>query len=135
MNSLRHIFLPCAMIAAFDAHTQTDSLTNKSSISDALLINTRLFRERLISDPYRPAYHFAFPEVNGMPGDPNGAFYHDGRYHLMYLYNRVGSGFHWGHVSSTDLLHWRNHPDAIMPGNGDEGCFSGGAFVDDDGSV
>ena len=30
-----------------------------------------------------------------MPGDPNGAFYAGGRYHLMYLYNRKGSGFCW----------------------------------------
>ena len=104
-------------------------------ISKEVIKATRAFRERLISDPYRPAYHFCFPEVNGRPGDPNGAFFANGQYHLMYLYNREGSGFCWGHVSSTDLLHWRNHPDAIFPGNGDEGCFSGGAFVDDDRSA
>jgi len=104
-------------------------------ISKEVIKATRAFRERLISDPYRPAFHFCFPEVNGRPGDPNGAFYASGQYHLMYLYHREGSGFCWGHVSSTDLLHWRHHPDAIFPGNGDEGCFSGGAFVDDDGSA
>ena len=70
-----------------------------------------------------------------MPGDPNGAFYHDGRYHLMYLYERRGGGFCWGHISSKDLLHWRHHPDAIGPGAGDDGCFSGGAFVDGDGTA
>jgi len=53
----------------------------------------------------------------------------------MYLYNREGSGFSWGHVSSNDLIHWRHHPDAIGPGNGDDGCFSGGAFVDITGKV
>ncbi|MEJ7679103.1 MAG: hypothetical protein WKG06_14870 [Segetibacter sp.] len=41
--------------------------------------------------------------------------------------------FHGGHVSSKDLLHWRHHPDALMPGNGDDGVFSGGAFVDNNG--
>jgi hypothetical protein len=55
--------------------------------------------------------------------------------HLMYLYHRNGSGFCWGHISSLDLVHWRHHPDAIGPGNGDEGCFSGGAFVDEDGTA
>ncbi len=50
----------------------------------------------------------------------------------MYLYNRSGVGFSWGHLSSEDLVHWRHHPDAIGPGDGDEGCFSGGVFVDDD---
>ncbi len=96
---------------------------------------TRDFRERLLADPYRPAYHFCVPEDEGRPGDPNGAFYYKGRYHLMFLYKSTGKGFCWGHVSSKDMLHWRYHPDAIGPGNGDEGCYSGGAFVDDDGSV
>jgi beta-fructofuranosidase len=84
----------------------------------------------LRADPYRPAYHFSIPEDVGIPGDPNGAFSYNGRYHLMYLYYREARGFSWGHVSSKDLLHWRHHPDALEPGNGDDGVFSGGAFVD-----
>ncbi len=104
-------------------------------VSKDMVRHARSLREKLLSDPYRPAYHFAVPEDHGYPGDPNGAFYHNGRYHLMYLYRREGSGFSWGHVSSTDLLHWRHHPDAIGPGDGDEGCFSGGAFVDRDGTA
>ena len=99
--------------------------------SDA--IAARRYRERLLADPHRPGYHFAIPEGNGIPGDPNGAFFADGRYHLMYLYEHDETGgFHWGHLSSTDLLHWRSHPDALAVENGDRGCFSGGAFVDDD---
>ena len=106
-----------------------------SPVPDEVVRSERLLRERFLADPYRPAYHFCVPEDMGMPGDPNGAFYHDGRYHLMYLYNRSGSGFCWGHISSGDLVHWRHHPDAIGPGQGDEGCFSGGAFVDGDGTA
>lgn len=106
-----------------------------SPVPDEVVQSARLLRERLLADPYRPVYHFCVPEDMGMPGDPNGAFYHNGRYHLMYLYNRTGSGFCWGHVSSADLVHWRHHPDAIGPGQGDEGCFSGGALVDDDGTA
>jgi len=105
------------------------------AVPKAIIQSTRLYRERLLADLYRPAYHFCIPEGNGSPGDPNGAFFHNGRYHLMYLYNREQKGFSWGHISSRDLLHWRHHPDALMPGNGDEGVFSGGAFVDDDGSA
>ena len=104
-------------------------------VPDEVVRSTRLLRERLLADPYRPGYHFCTPEDMGMPGDPNGAFYHNGRYHLMYLYNRNGSGFCWGHISSQDLVHWRHHPDAIGPGGGDEGCFSGGGFVDEDGTA
>ena len=101
----------------------------------------RELREHLLNDPYRPGYHFAVPEDLGQPGDPNGAFFANGRYHLMYLYNRRNAEnrdaacFCWGHISSSDLVHWRHHPDAIFPGDGDGGCFSGGAFVDDDGTA
>jgi beta-fructofuranosidase len=133
------LLISTALLFSFAALSQdkrTPSLVKDNQpIPKEVIKATREFRERLMTDPYRPAYHFAFPEDNGRPGDPNGAFFANGRYHLMYLYNREGVGFSWGHVSSTDLLNWRHHPDAILPGNGDDGCFSGGAFVDDDGSA
>ena len=92
----------------------------------------RAYREKLLSDPYRPTYHITPPDDNGVPGDPNGAFFVDGVYHLMYLYqSSLTGGYHWGHISSVDLLHWRHHPDALVCEE-DEGCFSGGGFVDDD---
>lgn len=98
-----------------------------------LIKATRKYREMMLSDPYRPTYHFAIADDDGRPGDPNGAFYADGIYHLMYLYRNSEDGtFHWGHISSADLLHWRHHKDALTAYNGDGGCFSGGAFVDDD---
>jgi len=100
------------------------------------IINTRTYREQMLADPHRPTWHFAIPDDNGIPGDTNGAFFADGRYHLMYLYrNSATNGFHWGHISSIDLLHWRHHPDAIGVEADDDGCNSGGAFVDDDGTA
>ena len=101
----------------------------------------RELREHLLSDRHRPGYHFAIAEDIGRPGDPNGAFFADGRYHLMYLYDRrgvdgwKGKGYAWGHISSADLVHWRHHPDALLPDAQDGGIFSGGAFVDDDGTA
>jgi beta-fructofuranosidase len=138
------IFLPVL------ARGQSDTIMENASriiwiksqaVPKSIIQSTRAFRERLLADPYRPAYHFCVPEDNGWPGDPNGAFYYNGRYHLMYLYNREGSGFAWGHISSKDLLHWRHHPDAIGPGNAndpgnsEDGVFSGGAFVDNQGKA
>lgn len=93
----------------------------------------RQMREALLADPYRPGYHFAIPEDNGMPGDPNGLFYANGRYHMFYLYCRYQGGAAWGHVSSIDLVHWRSHPDALTATGPGEGLCSGGAFVDEDG--
>ena len=105
------------------------------TVPASVVQSTRLFRERLLSDPYRPGYHFCVPEGNGRPGDSNGCFWANGRYHLMYLYDRKGVGFCWGHISSRDLIHWRHHPDSIGPGDGEEGCFSGGGFLDKDGTA
>lgn len=115
--------------------SQIHTLSFTDPVPDSVVQSARWLRERLLADPWRPRYHFCVPEDMGEPGDPNGAFYYQGRYHLMYLYKRNGGGFCWGHISSADMLHWRHHPDSIGPGEGDEGCFSGGAFVDDDGTA
>ena len=96
---------------------------------------TALLREKILKDPYRPKYHFATPGDCGLPGDPNAAFYANGRYHLMYLYRNYSDFYRYGHLSSTDLVHWHMHPDALIPDSLDGGIFSGGAFVDEDESV
>ncbi|MBQ9813704.1 MAG: GH32 C-terminal domain-containing protein [Thermoguttaceae bacterium] len=115
---------------------ETPSQWSKTgSVPGAVMQSSRLLREKLIDDPYRPRWHFTTPEDVGIPGDPNGCFYADGRYHLMYLYARTGSGFCWGHLTSVDLVHWRHCPDSIGPDERDSGCFSGGAFLDDDGTA
>lgn len=131
------LLLPLFMVGQSQSTKTVDAVvwTDTGKISGTVLQTTRLFRERLLADPFRPAYHFVVPEDVGIPGDPNGAFYANGRYHLMYLYKREGSGFSWGHVSSGDLLHWRHHPDAIGVSGNDDGVFSGGAYVDKSGKA
>ncbi len=91
--------------------------------------NARAFRQHLLQDPHRPGYHFVAPEGRCAPFDPNGALFFKGRYHLMYIYQGP-TGHAWGHASSTDLVHWRHHGPSLEPGEGDEGIFSGGVFVD-----
>ena len=73
----------------------------------------RALRERLLADPHRPGYHFVIPEGTGMPFDPNGAIFWNGRYHLFYIFQDE-RGHNWGHVSSTDLCHWRHHPTKLV---------------------
>ena len=87
----------------------------------------RALRERLLADPHRPGYHFVIPEGTGMPFDPNGAIFWNGRYHLFYIFQDE-RGHNWGHVSSTDLCHWRHHPTKLVTG-----MFSGNCFVNKDG--
>jgi beta-fructofuranosidase len=117
--------------------TRPVDLHSDIGCDSSMVENARRVREILLNDPYRPGYHFAIPEGMGKPGDPNGAFFANGRYHLMYLYLRKGEKreYCWGHLSSLDLIHWRHHPDALTGGDGDAGAYSGGAFVDDDGTA
>ena len=91
----------------------------------------RTLRERILSDPSRPGYHFVNPEGIGMPFDPNGAIYWKGRYHMFYIFQDSQLGEksdHWGHMSSTDLFHWRHHPTDLF-----EGMYSGNCFLNKDG--
>jgi beta-fructofuranosidase len=87
----------------------------------------RTLRENLLSDPHRPGYHFVIPEGTGMPFDPNGAIFWNGRYHLFYIFQDE-RGHNWGHVSSIDLCHWRHHPTKLL-----RGMFSGNCFVNKEG--
>ncbi len=91
----------------------------------------REHRENLLSDHHRPGYHFTAPEGFAVPFDPNGAIYWKGRYHLFYIFqdSRLGKkSDHWGHISSTDLFHWRHHPTGLVGG-----MYSGNCFLNGDG--
>ncbi|MFC2948730.1 glycoside hydrolase family 32 protein [Virgibacillus sediminis] len=84
------------------------------------------------SDPYRLHYHL-MPPV-GLLNDPNGLVYYKGNYHVFYQWNPFetthGSKF-WGHYVSTDLVHWKEAPPALVPGDwyDKNGCYSGSAVV------
>lgn len=86
-------------------------------------------RER-VHEKHRPQFHFT-PKANWM-NDPNGMFYHKGKYHLFYQYypdSTVWGPMHWGHAESVDLVHWQHLPIALYPDSLGL-IFSGGAVVD-----
>ena len=82
-----------------------------------------------------PIFHLAPPA--GWMNDPNGLIYFNGRYHAFFKHHPASAyqgPMHWGHATSTDMLHWQHEPIALAPGDkyDRDGCFSGSA-VDDDG--
>ncbi len=82
------------------------------------------------NEPYRPQFHFS-PEKNWM-NDPNGLVYDKGIYHLFYQHHPediVWGPMHWGHATSSDLIHWKHHKIALFPDNLGL-IFSGSAVVD-----
>jgi len=81
----------------------------------------------------RPVYHFATP--GGWCNDPNGFSQFENKVHLFYQYHPYSTKWgpmHWGHVTSSDMLHWELQPIALAPEtDGDsKGCFSGTAMDD-----
>jgi sucrose-6-phosphate hydrolase SacC (GH32 family) len=105
------------------------SIADQPQLPDDIAV-VRRFRNHLLADPYRPTYHFVIPEDYAGPFDPNGAIFWRGRYHLFYIYqeNRVHC---FGHISSVDLVHWRQHPTPLYPTDTsvDRGMFSGNCFI------
>ena len=84
----------------------------------------------LIDEKFRPLYHHT--PKRGWMNDPNGMFYMpsspsgndgqagsvDGVWNLYYQYNPYGSmwgNMHWGHSTSTDLIHWKDEGVALAP--------------------
>jgi len=90
--------------------------------------------QALASDPLRPQYHLLAPY--GWMNDPCGPVWAAGRYHMFYQWGPDKAAFgdiHWGHATSTDLVHWRNLPAALapVPGGPDaQGVFSGSVVID-----
>jgi beta-fructofuranosidase len=89
-----------------------------------------------------PIDHFPGLHVRpatGWVNDPNGLGFWDGRWHVMFQWNPSGpvhDAIHWGHMSSPDLLHWRDEGVALRPRPGaidQAGVWSGVATIDDGG--
>ena len=76
-------------------------------------------------------YHLAHPGTTA-PGDPNGAFFWNGRYHLHYIYEGP-DGASWAHVSSPDMVHWKWHPTTLTPKTMGHALFSGTGFLTKEG--
>jgi beta-fructofuranosidase len=84
----------------------------------------------------------SFPALHGRPArgwlnDPNGLALVDGRYHVFFQHNADDPLHHrisWGHVSSADLVTWREEPLALVAREGRPdayGCWTGCVVVDD----
>ena len=115
-------------ITLFSCKNESSDLVFAIDSSQELKIDS----SKSFKEPFRPQFHFT-PEKKWM-NDPNGMVYYKGIYHLFYQYYPDGivwGPMHWGHATSTDLMHWKHKKIALFP---DElgYIFSGSAVVDTD---
>jgi fructan beta-fructosidase len=83
------------------------------------------------TQPYRNQFHAS--TRRGWNNDPNGMVYQNGKYHLYYQYNPLSifwGNLHWGHLESTDLIHWEEKPIALYQNTIKKMVASGGGFID-----
>ena len=133
MKLRKTLYLGIACLVLLAAGYMLGNMQKNNTIKKDVLDLSHV-RDKILKDKHRPTYHFVMPEGIAEPFDPNGAIYWNGRYHLFYIFQTKTADIYdsyWGHVSSTDLIHWRYHPTALAPNPGDpeKGIFSGNAFV------
>jgi len=88
-----------------------------------------------MNEKFRPNLHFS-PRAGWM-NDPNGMIRVDGVWHLFFQHDPHSTShgpMHWGHATSTDLIHWAEQPVALYPSELGT-CFSGSAVETADGEV
>lgn len=97
-----------------------------------------IWMENLLgNDLYKTQYHGG-PYEHWM-NEPHAPFYYNGMYHLFYQNNMVGTYWRnicWGHLVSTDMVHWQPVKEAITPMENSvvpDGVWSGGAAMDKNG--
>lgn len=87
--------------------------------------------DNLYNEALRPRFHYT--AKRGWLSDANGLVYHDGVFHMYYQHNPYGWycwNIHWGHATSTDLIHWQEQPVALYPKKYGDWAYSGSAVVD-----
>jgi fructan beta-fructosidase len=109
---------------------------NRDDKADALKkiyqSDEREYLKNVYKEKYRPQLHFS--TIRGWINDPNGLVYYDGEYHLFYQHYPFGYYWgqpNWGHAVSTDLVHWKQLPDALWR-HELGGIWSGSSVIDYD---
>ena len=101
-----------------------------TALSKVRQSNNEAIPHNLYKEKLRPQLQYT--TKHGWINDPNGLVYYNGEYHMFYQYNPYAVQWdimHWGHATSKDLLHWKEHGVALYPDK-TGAMYSGCAVVD-----
>jgi fructan beta-fructosidase len=126
-------------VSAFQGQTATITVDNLSAgstgLSSIVQSNGIMGATNLYSEALRPQVHYT--SKRGLINDVNGMIYDNGQYNLYYQHNPYSLNFgangaerNWGHAVSTDMVHWRELPEAIYPHSYNDWVWSGSAVID-----
>lgn len=119
-------------IEVYDTALSSDEI---ASVTPECAADLSIPASRFADNPLRPKFH-GMPAA-GWTNECHGMAYSDGRYHLFFQKNANGpfmTRLHWGHISSENLVDWREEKIAIAPALAYDikGCWSGCVFSDDE---
>ncbi|MEO1029808.1 MAG: glycoside hydrolase family 32 protein [Bacteroidota bacterium] len=105
----KHIDVFFLIVLSLSCQSDKDKSDRLQSEDNIAVANQEHYKEL-----HRPQYHYT-SKVNWF-NDPNGLIFHKGLYHMYYQYNPKGTqwgNMSWGHATSKDLIHWKEHEVAI----------------------
>lgn len=116
--------------------TEEEQKRINSTLSKAMEPDLAIPAVRFKDDFNRPEYHL-LPSAN-WTNETHGFIYYKNRYHIFNQKN--GSNLilrqiNWGHFSSPDLVHWKEHRPVLTPQKGydQDGIWSGHCIINDQG--
>ena len=124
------VFLDIGDFKGKSALLRTQDGEEKKGLGLVYQSDEREYLKNVYREKHRPQVHFS--TIRGWINDPNGLVYYDGEYHLFFQHYPYGYYWgqpHWGHVVSTDLVHWKQLPDALYR-HELGGIYSGSAVID-----
>jgi len=124
------VFLDVSEFKGKNALLRTRRGRKKKGIGLVYQSDEREYLKDLYKEKHRPQVHFS--TMRGWINDPNGLVYYNGEYHLFFQHYPYGYYWgqpNWGHAVSTDLVHWKQLPDAIYR-HELAGIYSGSAVID-----
>ena len=117
-----------------------ETIAGEYAAADAPAISAIDVSSLLGDNIQRPKFHGQ--PAKGWTNETHGMTYYNGTFHVFFQKNGNGpymARLHWGHITSTDLISWKEEPVAIAPGanvggleaHDGKGCWSGAVFQDE----